>query len=747
VSVEATSAEREARAVHPGAPGTARSHRLRSALPLVLLWAAAGAILATITTRVRDWYAMPNELLNERRAISVAQSFSPLPTIHHQFVASFDQLYPLAIAPAFRYGTVLSDVRNAHALNAMLMTSACIPAFLLARRVGVGRPLAYLVAALCVCIPWMFFAALLMNEVVAYPVFVWAALAAQATIVSPGRRNDVLVLLVVVAAYFSRTQLVVLVAVLPVAVLAYELGRAGPGGRARAAAAAAGRHIVLVLAYGVGVAGALLLLALGRLHSVLGVYGETISGNSVSGGIPRSVLWHLAACTIGLGILPVVAGLAWLLANAVRPSQLPERHAFACFGATAAVLILVQVTVFDLRYVDGLVLDRYLIYLAPLLLLGFACALRDAKPLRVSLALVTAAVVAGFALGAIPTEPLQAVNSDAPIQTLYPPLVSASKSLTNARVLLAGATVLASIAFVVGRRMLSRRAFTVVFAVLPLLVIPSVTADLFARFFHDKGWSERAVTSSSGAQYSYVDQRVGRHAEVAIVPYPVSTDYPVTERVFRDYEFWNKSVDRDVQLSSPGVFEFTNDTFPKLHPTFDRRTGRASIAGWPYVIESTQETRARISGTVLAQSDVMLIKANRPWRADWISSGLYDDGWTKPGTEARVRVFAVPGARRAQSRWLTFGLRAPDDSHPRPVTIVSNVARTHALVGGTTSWTTVNICVPPGGFTDVRLAAPERSQIPGDLATLADYQTGKRIGGVFVSEISLSDDIGGSCAP
>lgn len=745
--MEATSAEREARAVRPRGPESTPSSRLRRALPIALLWALTAAILAAVTTRVRDWYAMPNELLNERRAISAAQTFSPLPTVHHQFVASFDELYPLAIAPVFRYGTVLSDLREAHALNAVLMTSACIPAFLLARRVGVGRPLAYLVAVLCVCTPWMFFAALLMNEVVAYPVFIWAAFAAQAAIVSPSRRNDLLVLAALAAAFFSRTQLVVLVGVLPLAVVTYELGRAEQGGSWRALGAAARRHVVLLLAYAVGIVAALLLLVAGRLHDALGVYGETISGNSVSAGIPRSALWHLAACTIGLGILPVVAGLAWLLANAVRPARQPERHAFACFGATAVVLLLVQVTVFDLRYVDGLVLDRYLIYLAPLLLLGFACALGDAKPLRVSLALVAGAVVAGFALGAIPTEPLQAVNSDAPIQTLYPPLVSASRSLANARVLLAGLTVLASIGFVLGRRMLSRRAFTVVFAVLPLLVIPYLTADLFVRFFHDKGWSERAVTSSSGAQYSYVDQRVGPHSEVAVVPYPVSTDYPVTERVFRDYEFWNKSVDRDVQLSPPGAFAFTNDTFPKLDPTFDPRTGRSSVAGWPYVIEATQETRARISGTVLAQSDVMLIRANRPWRADWISSGLYDDGWTRPGTTARVRVFAVPGARKARSRSLTFGLRAPDDSRQRRVTITSNVERAHALVGGNTSWTTVNVCVPPGGYTDVRLTAPERSEIPGDLATLASYQTGRRIGGVLVSQISLADEIGGTCTP
>ena len=148
MSVPATSGEPLA-----GETGTRESTLPRTVgriLPLTLLWLVAGTGLAAITTRVRDWYAMPNELLNEHRAISVAQTLSPLPVLHRQFVASFDQLYPLLIAPMFRGGDVLVDLRDAHALNAYLMTSACIPAYLLARRVTDSQLFAYLIAALSV---------------------------------------------------------------------------------------------------------------------------------------------------------------------------------------------------------------------------------------------------------------------------------------------------------------------------------------------------------------------------------------------------------------------------------------------------------------------------------------------------------------------------------------------------------------------------------------------------------------------
>ena len=138
MSVPATSGEPLA-----GETGTRESTLPRTVgrvLPLTLLWLVAGTGLAAITTRVRDWYAMPNELLNEHRAISVAQTLSPLPVLHRQFVASLRPALPAADrADRFAAATSSCDLRNAHALNAYLMTSACIPAYLLARRVTGSR--------------------------------------------------------------------------------------------------------------------------------------------------------------------------------------------------------------------------------------------------------------------------------------------------------------------------------------------------------------------------------------------------------------------------------------------------------------------------------------------------------------------------------------------------------------------------------------------------------------------------------
>src|SRR3954454_16453820 len=99
------------------------------------LWIAGGGLLALVTTRVADWFVMTDELLYERLGISVAQSGSPLPRVHGTTIGALNQLYPLLIAPLYGSGDVPGSLKAAHLLNAFVMASAAVPAFLLARRV------------------------------------------------------------------------------------------------------------------------------------------------------------------------------------------------------------------------------------------------------------------------------------------------------------------------------------------------------------------------------------------------------------------------------------------------------------------------------------------------------------------------------------------------------------------------------------------------------------------------------------
>ena len=160
----------------------------RLSLPFLLavaLWLGLGAGLAEITRHVSDWFVMTDELLYERLALSIDRLHSPLPHVHAQSVPNVNQLYPLLLSIVFRHGAVLHGFHEAHVLNAFVMSSAAVPTYLLARRVAGNGWLPLVAAVATVAVPWMTLSSFLLTEVVAYPAFIWAALAMHAR--SPGR--------------------------------------------------------------------------------------------------------------------------------------------------------------------------------------------------------------------------------------------------------------------------------------------------------------------------------------------------------------------------------------------------------------------------------------------------------------------------------------------------------------------------------------------------------------------------------
>jgi hypothetical protein len=285
-----------------------------------------------------------------------------------------------------------------------------------------------------------------------------------------------------------------------------------------------------------------------------------------------------------------------------------------------------------------------------------------------------------------------------------------------------------------------------VLALIVALALPASTVYVFARFFGTDDWASRPITNPQLQQFTWVDRTVGRNADVTIATYPVSSNWFVNFRVWRDYQYWNASIDRNVELPR-GVFTFSSFWFPKVYWKFDPTTGRADVTLTRYVLQADQESRFRVSGREIAsEQGLRLIRAERPWRTDWLSFGLYDDGWTRPGVTARVRVFAVPGQRTAVLRGITFGVRAPDGVPSRPFELSSNRGTVHGVASADTLFEGIHVCVPARGYADVALTTPDASPIPGDLASLATSLR-PRTGGVFLSQIGLADEIGKACDP
>jgi hypothetical protein len=716
-------------------------------LPLLCLWIAAGFGLAALTGRARDWFDMTDELRYERLAISIARSHSLVPRIHGVDVQSFAQLYPLLIAPIFSHGLVPHDLVTAHRFDAWVMSSACIPAYLLAREVT-GRRQAYVIAALSVVMPWIVYATMLMTEVAAYPAFLWALLAIHRATVRPSPGRDVLALAGLALAFFGRTALLSLVLVPPVAIIAYELGRGSPGPawqRVRAALAASVRsHRVLAPAYVVLLVAGLVAEAEGKLSAVFGVYGiYAAQSDLVPPGFAGSLAEHVALLSLGFGVLPFLVGSAWLLATPFRPRVSREEHAFACVAAPT------QATSFDIRY-TGFVHDRFLLYLVPPVLVGAACALRAGRVPVVAFAVMTALVIAGFAAGAFPAftwQQFSTLTQDSPMSGLLRQIVDVVGSLGAARVALALATaLLAALALAASWRR-ARRALTAL-TLVTLLAMPVVTWATFDHFFGAPGWSLRPVTASTSGMFDWIDQVAGTHSQVTVVPYPVSSDWFASQQRWRDVEFYNASVSRDALFGTPNTFAYTGIWFPKLMLSFDPRTGRANASPTPWVAESDKDTRFALAGFARQSSgDVLLRRAELPWRAQWLSFGLYDDGWTKPHVTARVRVFPAAGQRRPRLRTLAFATRPADGVSNVPLTIASNVDRWHERISSMSTATGfVHVCVPPNGYAEIRISTPAVTAIPGDQAT-QEQSTGSRRGGVYFGELALGDEIGPVCRP
>jgi hypothetical protein len=723
-------------------------------LPIVGVWLALGAGLAALTYRIADWFKVPDEIVFQKLALSIARDHSLVPRIHGEFIRSLSQLYPLLVSPIVSGGYVADDLPQIRVLNAFVVTSACIPAYLLAKRVTGRRSAAYLLAVLSVTLPWLVLAPFLLTEVVALPTFLWALLAMQHAVVRGGVRADLLVLLALVVAFFSRTQFVLLVAVLPLAVVVFEVPRdAGRAWRSRAGATARAvlaRHRVLVVAYAGLALVAIGIVLSGRSLLSASIYSDQFTRGLTPTDVPGWALGHVADLAFSMGILPFVVGTAWLLANAIRPAATPELQAFACVGGAAVLVTTYTATTFDLQ-LGGFIFDRYLFYLVPPVLLAFVCALLDARRPRWSLAVPVAAVAAGFLLHFQAvftwTDVYDRLNSDTPISIVYRPVVDLAGSRGTAALLLAAATVALAALYVAADALLGRARVAVALICLVAIALPAETAYAFNRLFDRIGYSERPLTESNAGVLDWIDRRVGTDPQVTIAPYPVSSAYLVTEKYWRDVEFWNKSVSRHVLFPDASHYAYTGIWFPKIVLELDPRTGAASASPTRYLVDSVAETRFRIAGTAIEQTrEAVLIDAEQPWRAAWRTFGLYADGWTRPGVTARVRLYPDRGQRGAVLHRLNLQLRVPDDVTGNHVTVVAGgERRTVEVNGGDSTFVSgIDVCVPADGFADVPIDARGPATVPGDQTTYAD-SLGTRSTNVLVAGISVDDETYGRC--
>ena len=620
---------------------------------------------------------MTDELLYERLALSFADG-SFLPTLHGETVDVYAVLYPLLLMPVYAIVDMPDAVRVVHGLNGVLLASAVVPTYLLARELALPRFAVLASAIFSVALPWMVIGGFVMTESAAYPAFLWAVLAMQRAVVVPSPRRDAIALAAILVAALARPQLAALGLVLVLAAAAQEA-------RSRRWREHAALWAVAAVALPVAFLG-----GAGVLGSYAPVFEE---GELLSTEALRSALVHVDVTAVALGIVPLLLGGGWALVVLVRGAP-QSRLGFAAVVVAATTVLALESGSVVVRFGLGLdVKDRYFFYVAPLLFVASACALEDPRPRLVGVGLLAVTVVFVLTVGLEQFEPVFGVNVDSPASATHEALTRFGNDagVAPADLLAIVGGLIGAALFFALRRVPGRSLGVVVLGgVLAFAVLEF--AYTWNRLLESSGPSGRSLTGRTPQQVSWIDA-AAPSGSVGLLAYSVGQDWYPSAVAAWDLEFWNARVDRAYLLGP--YFTYTPDTFPRPRLRVDPNTGRiGGVAAPDYIVRTTLDARMRPAGAAVAAGNQFeLVDLEVPFRAAWLTFGLDPDGWTRPERRAVLRVFPPAGATTVR-----LSVSAPEVEAPRAV----SVGPVSASLGTTeTSELEFEVCVPEGGFVDV----------------------------------------------
>ena len=332
---------------------------------LVLLLAVSIVARSLAGLRVDGLWIVPDEMvwgalgrsLWEDGSFSLFGAEAPL----------FGVVYPAIVGGPLVLAGLEPGYDALKVVQALVMSLAAVPVFLWARKLA-GEAWALVAAALTLAVPGLLYTALVLSEVVFYPVMVLAVWALAEVLETPTRRRQALFVAAVVLAVATRLQALVLPLVFVTAVgiqalLDRDLRTA--------------RRLWPATAVLAGLAGAWLawrITAAGSLSGVLGGYAAAGEVGYSPGEVAGSTLDHAGELLLATGIFPACA--VALLAGRGGSRAL---RAYLATAVSVTLWLLVQTGAFASVYVNGLS-GRYLLPLAPVLFVGLAAWLARGAP-------------------------------------------------------------------------------------------------------------------------------------------------------------------------------------------------------------------------------------------------------------------------------------------------------------------------------------------------------------------------------
>jgi hypothetical protein len=334
----------------------------RVALTLIVAGSFAARLVASAAHPAPRYF--PDEYLYTAfaRALGAGQA----PNVRGSSANFPALLEPILAAPFHALCSPELAYRLTQAENALLMSLAAVPVFLLARRLSLSARYALGCAVFAVAIPDLVFASYTLADPVAYPFAMGALAAGVAAIDRPTRRTQLLFLTLAVLATFARVQYVVLPAAFVVAALVVDRRRVLKTQRLPLIL----MSLPLVLAVALGPARA------------FGYYSN-VTNLHVGGQLLRWAGIDLFLLAFSTGIVLVPGALVAL----ARPRGRTE----TAFAALAAVFCAGLVCEAALYASNGSsrFQERYLFALLPLLPIAFGLYAKHGRPARLPVALLS----------------------------------------------------------------------------------------------------------------------------------------------------------------------------------------------------------------------------------------------------------------------------------------------------------------------------------------------------------------------
>jgi hypothetical protein len=579
----------------------------------------------------------PDEYIYSTIARSLAEHGRPLVRGNS---AHFPALVePLLAAPFWLTHDPNLAYRLTQAENALAMSLAAIPVYLLMRRLGGGTWPALAAAALTVASPDLFFSSFLLADAIAYPLVLGAVYLGVCALSRPSRGTQLGFAALAVLATFTRVQYVFLPVVFVAAALVVER---------RSVRAVWTRFRLSLVLYAAPLAFA---AALGP-RRLLGYYSGVADLHVRPGAI---VHWlgtdsMLLAYAAGFALVPgAVAGLAF----ALRRPRSREECGLAALSVGLLLGLFAEAAIYATNGTDRFQ-ERYLMILLPLVFPAFWLWLRRGRPAPRVVALGALALLVLSARVPLSGYTVSDAKQDSPFLL---GVFRLEKAVGIGDGSLAVALVAAGLAcLAAGAAFRARLAHVAVIATLVVSCAVSVAAVSF----------DRVVVRFVRSTYLPPDARWIDHARLGpttLIQTPATPHARAHEQLF-----WNHSLERMLFLDgASGIDAFGS---PQVRVAADGRlvSGGRTVGG-PLVI-SNYAVRARLVGAVAVArgADYELWRPLGTPRMAMLVGGLYHDGWLAngghitlwPARDGRVEgTLRLPLSLPAGTRRTVLQLRGP----------------------------------------------------------------------------------------